>query len=112
MFGVEVNSSFIQLPDGYTIPMIRENGAMVSNATLVDRRDMTCDLVAPVVPTEVPVTVETRDEEMRDSGNSHSSENDALRIPVLEGVCGVSRSKEPSEAGKRKHELSHLPQVP
>ena len=61
------NSSFIQLLDGHKIPMIRENGAMVLNATLVDRGDMNCDLVASVVPTEVPVAVETRDEEMRDS---------------------------------------------
>ena len=34
--------------------MIRENEAMVFIATLVDRRDMTCDLVALVVPTKVP----------------------------------------------------------
>ena len=47
VFGVEENSSFIQLPDGYKIPMTRANGAMVLNATLVDGRDMTCDLVAP-----------------------------------------------------------------
>ena len=45
------NSSFIQLPDGHKIPTIRENGSMVLNATLVDRRDMTWDLVSPVVPT-------------------------------------------------------------
>ena len=36
------------------IPMIRENDAMVLNATLVDGQDMTCDFVVPVVPTEVP----------------------------------------------------------
>ena len=59
VFGGEGNSSFIQLPDGHKIPMIREHGAMVLNATLVDRRDMTCDLVAPVAPNEVPVAVET-----------------------------------------------------
>ena len=29
VFDVEVNSSYIQLPDGHKIPMIRENGAMV-----------------------------------------------------------------------------------
>ena len=72
--------------------MIRENGDMVFNATLVDRRDMTCDLVAPVVPTEVPVGVQTRDEEVRDSGNV--SEYEAPHIPVLEGTRGVSRSKQ------------------
>ena len=48
VFGVEGNSSFIQLLDGQKISMIRENGAMVLNATLVDRRNMTCDLVALV----------------------------------------------------------------
>ena len=37
---------------------------MVLNATLVNGRNMTCDLVAPVVPTEVQVAVETHDEEM------------------------------------------------
>ena len=71
--------------------MIKENGAMLLNATLVDRRDKTCNLVAPVVPTEVPVAVETRDEEMRDSANL--SEDEAPQIPVLEGARGVSRSK-------------------
>ena len=50
------------------------------NATLVNRRDMTCDLVVPVVPTEVPVAVETRDEEMRDSGSL--SEYEAPQILV------------------------------
>ena len=58
MFGVQGDSSFIQLPDGYKIPMIRENGTMVLNATLVDRRNMKCDLVAPVVPIAVPVSSE------------------------------------------------------
>ena len=53
--------------------MIRENGAKVFNATLVDRREMTWDLVAP--------------------GNSHSSEHEATQILVLEGARGVSRSK-------------------
>ena len=90
--------------------MIKENGAMLLNATLVDRRDKTCDLVAPVVPTEVPVAVETRDEEMRDSANL--SEDEAPQIPVLEGARGVSRSKQPSEADRCRHELSHLPHVP
>ena len=33
----------VQLPDGHKIPMIRENGTMVLNATLVDRRNMKCD---------------------------------------------------------------------
>ena len=50
VFGVEENSSFIQLLDGHKIPMLRENGTKVLNATLVDRRNMKCDLVAPVVP--------------------------------------------------------------
>ena len=53
--GVGVNSSYILLPDGHKIPMIRENGAMVLNAMLVDRSDTRkYDLVAPVVPIEVP----------------------------------------------------------
>ena len=42
---------------------------MVLNATLVDRRNMKCDLVAPVVPIAVPVSSEAGDEEMRDSRN-------------------------------------------
>ena len=67
VFGVEGNSSFIQLPAGHEIPMIRENGTMVLNATLVDRRNMKCDLVAPLVPIAVPVSSEAGDEEMRDS---------------------------------------------
>ena len=44
--------------------MIRENGAMVLKATLVDRRNIKCDLVAPVVPTAFPVSSEAGDEEM------------------------------------------------
>ena len=91
--------------------MSRENGAMVLDATLVDSRDMTWDLVAPVVPTEVPAAVGTRDEDMRDPGNSQSSEYEAPQIPVLEGVRGESRSKQPSEADRRRHELSHMPHV-
>ena len=83
---------------------------MVSNATLVDRRDMTCDLVAPVVPTEVPVAVKTRVEEMRNSGNF--SECEAPHTLVLEGARGVNRSEQPSEADGRRHELSHLLHVP
>ena len=79
------------------------------NTTLVDRRDMTCDLVASVVPTEVPAAAETRDEEMRDSGNL--SENDAPQIPVL-GARGVNRLKQPSETDRRRHETRHLPHVP
>ena len=67
VFGVEGNSSFIQLPDGHKIHMIRENGAMFLNATLVDRRNMKCDLVARVVPIAVPVSSEAGDEEMRES---------------------------------------------
>ena len=100
VFGVEEDSSFIQL-DGYKIPMIRENGAMVLYATLVDGRDMTGDLVAPVVPTEVPVVGETRDEAMGDSGNL--SEYQAPQIHVLKGARGVNRSKHPSEADRRTH---------
>ena len=60
------------------------------NATLVDGRDMICDLVAPLVSTEVPVTLETRHEDMRDSRNL--SEYEAPKIPVLEGTRGVNRS--------------------
>ena len=37
VFGVHGDSSFIQLPAGHKIPMIRENGTMVLNATVVDR---------------------------------------------------------------------------
>ena len=62
VFGVQGDSSFIQLPDGHEIPMYRENGTMVLNATLVDRRNMKCDLVAPVVPIAVPVSIEAGDE--------------------------------------------------
>ena len=61
VFGVERNRSFIQLPGGHKIPMVRENGAMVLIATSIVRRDMTRDLVASVVPTEVPGAFETRD---------------------------------------------------
>ena len=67
VFGVEENSSFIQLLAGHEIPMIRENGTIVLNATLVERRNMKCDLVAPLVPIAVPVSSEAGDEEMRDS---------------------------------------------
>ena len=42
VFGVEGESSYIQLPDGHKIHMIRENGAMVLNATWVDRRNTEC----------------------------------------------------------------------
>ena len=108
VFGVQVNSSFIELPDGHNIPMIRENGAMVLNATLADRRNMKCDLVAPVVPIAVPVSNEAGDEEMRKSRNV--SECEAPQIPMLEGAHQVNRSKQPSE--RRRHELSHLPHVP
>ena len=77
VLGVEGNSSFIQLLDGHNIPMIRENGAMVLNATLVDRRDMICDLVALVVPTAVPVAFETRDEiRIRSTANSFGGRRD------------------------------------
>ena len=58
MFGVQGDSSFIQLPDGHKIPMIRENGTMVLNATVVDRRNMKCNLVTPVVLVAVPVSSE------------------------------------------------------
>ena len=90
--------------------MIRENGAMVLNATLVDRRNMTCDLVALVVPIAVPVASETHDEETGDSRNV--SECEAPHIPVLEGAREVNRSKQPSESERRRHELSHLSHVP
>ena len=60
VFGIQGDSSFIQLPDGH----IRENGAMVLNATLVDRRNIKCGLVAPVVPIAVPVSSEAGHEEM------------------------------------------------
>ena len=71
VFGVQGDSSFIQLPDGHNIPMIRENGTVVLNATLVD--NMKCDLVALVVPIAFPVSSEAGDEEMRDSRNVSSS---------------------------------------
>ena len=90
--------------------MIRENGTMVLNATLVDRRNMKCDLVAPVVPIAVPVSREAGDEEMRDSRNV--SECEAAQIPVLGGAREVNRSKQPTESERRRHELSHLPHVP
>ena len=69
VFGVQGESSPIQLPDGHKIPMIRENGTMVLYATLFDRRNMKCELAAPVVPIAVPVSSEAGDEEMRDSRN-------------------------------------------
>ena len=112
VFGVHGDSSFIQLPDGHKIPMNRAKVAIVSNATLVDRRNMKCDLVAPVVPTEVPLVVETRDEEVRDSENAHSSDYEAPQILVLGGTREVNRSKQPTESERRRHELSHLPHVP
>ena len=59
---------------------------------------MTCELVAPVAPTGVPVAVETREEELRDSRNSHSSEYESPQIPALEGARRMSRSKQLSEA--------------
>ena len=91
VFSVQGDSSFIQLPDGHKIPMIRENGTMVLNATLVDRRNMKCDLVAPVVPIAVPVSSEAGAEEMRDSRNV--SECEAAQIPVLGRAREVNRSK-------------------
>ena len=111
MFGVHGDSSFIHcLIDGHKIPMTRENGTMVLNATLVDRRNMKCDLVAPVVPIAVPVSSEAGDEEMRDSRNV--SECEAAQIPVLGGAREVNRSKEPTESERRRYELSHLRHVP
>ena len=110
VFGVQGSSSFIQLPDGHEIPVIRENGAVVLNATLVDRRNMKCDLVAPVVPNAVPVSSEAGDEEMRESRNV--SECEAPQISVLEGARGVNRSKQPTESERRRHELSHLLHAP
>ena len=109
-FGIQGESSFIQLPDGHKIVMIRANGTMVLNATLVDRRNMKCDLVAPVVPIAVPVLSEAGDEEMRDSRNV--SESEAAHIPVLGGAREVNRSKQPTESSRRRHDLSHLPHVP
>ena len=50
-------------------------------------------MVAPVVPTGVPEAVDTRDEEMRDSGNL--SVYEATHIPVSEGARST-----------------HLPRVP
>ena len=76
--------------------MIRENGAMVLNATLVDRRNMNCDLVALVVPTAVPVSGEAGDEEMRESRNVSVCE--ASQIPLLDGAREVNRSKQPTES--------------
>ena len=61
--------------------MTRENGAKVLNATLVDRRNMTCDLVAPVVPIAVPIASETHDDEMGDSNECESPQ-----FPVEEHV--------------------------
>ena len=90
--------------------MTRENGAMVLNATLVDRRDVKCDLVAPVVPVAVPVSSEAGGEEMRDSRNV--SECEAAQIPVLDGAREVNRSQQPTESERRRHELSRLPNVP
>ena len=110
MFGVQGENSFIQLPDGHKIVMIRENGTMDLNATLVDRRNMKCDLVAPVVPIAVLVSSEAGDEEMRHSRNV--SESEAAHIPVLGGAREVNRSKQPTESSRRRHDLSHLPHVP
>ena len=76
------HSSFIQLPDGHEIPWIRENEAMVRNATLLDRRDMTWDLVAPAVPTDVPAAVEMRDEEMREASFERLTRS-PYRSPIL-----------------------------
>ena len=76
--------------------MIRENGAMVLNVNLFDRRNMKCDLVAPVVPIAVPVSSDAGDEEMRDSRNV--SESEAAQIPVLGGAREVNRSKQPTES--------------
>ena len=72
---------------------------------------MTCDLVAPVVvPADVPVAVERHDEEVRDSRNV--SEHEAPQIPELEGGRGVSRSDQPSEADRTRHDLILLLHVP
>ena len=83
---------------------------MVLNATLVDRRNTKCNLVASVVPIAVPVPSEVGDEEMRESRNV--SECEAPQIPVLEGARKVNRSKQPTESERRRHEPSHLPYVP
>ena len=72
--------------------MITENGAKVFNATLVDRREMTWDLVAP--------------------GNSHPSEHEATQILVLEGARGVSRSKhdDPHHIATHDESVDSLPE--
>ena len=90
--------------------MIRENGTMFLNATLVDRRNMKCDLVAPVVPIAVSVSSAAGDEEMDDSRNV--SECEVAQIPVSAEAREVNRSKQPTESERRRHELSHLPHVP
>ena len=60
----------MQLPCGHNIAMIGENGAMLLNATLLDRSDMrTCDMVAPVVPIRVLAAVAPKDETREARGN-------------------------------------------
>ena len=75
------------------MPMIMENGAMVLDATLVDRRETTCDLVAPVVPIAVPVASETHDEEMGDSRIVSECEAPQIPVPlrILRCSCGLGR---------------------
>ena len=63
VFGVQGDTSFIQLPDGHKNSHDqKKNGTLVLNATLVDRRNMKCALVAPIVPIAVPVSSEAGDE--------------------------------------------------
>ena len=91
--------------------MIREDGAMVLNATLVDKSDMRgCNMVALVVPIDVSAAVEVQDEDTR--GSEILAHLDALQIPVLDGACEVRKSRQPAGTERRKHELTHLPHVP
>ena len=76
---------------------------------MVDRRNMKCHLVAPVVPIAVTVSSEAGDEELRDSRNV--SEFEAAKIPVLGGAREVNRSTQPTESERRRHGLCHLPHV-
>ena len=67
-------------------------------------------MVALVVPIEVSVADAPQDDDLRGSGNS--TDFDALQTPVMDGSREVNRSRQPSEAEKRKHERTHLPHAP
>ena len=54
-----------------------------------------CDVVAVVVPIEMPSAVEPQDEYRRGSGNL--ADFDALQIPVCDGAREVHRSSQPSD---------------